>query len=267
MEKWNEKKVTLVLGGGGARGLAHIGVIRELEVQGYRIDEVIGCSIGALIGAIYAQGGLDILEEWMLQLNRKSVFQLMDFTMEPAGFMKGTKIMETLKKIIPDTAIESFPISFKAVANDLKDEKDVIFDSGSMYDAIRASISIPAVFTAVKRDEMTLFDGGVLNPLPVNLVSKKSDHIVIAVNLDGSPDEQLMSEKQKSKKLHALDILQLAYFAMRRKLSALTLELYQPDYVIHVPHNICGIWEYEKAQFLIEKGRQLTQEALKDKKL
>lgn len=262
MEKKNSKKVTLVLGGGGARGLTQIGVIRELEIQGFIIEEIIGCSIGSLIGGIHAQGSLTLLENWMLQLKRKNVFQLMDFTMESAGFMKGIKVMDALKELIPDAAIESFPIIFKAVANDLKYERDVVFTEGSLYDAIRASIAIPAIFTAVNRDDEMLVDGGVLNPLPLNLVDASADRIVIAVNLDGSLDESLITEKQKAKKLNSIDVLQMAYYAMRRKLSALSIELYKPDHVIQVPHNICGMWEYEKAKFLIEKGRDLTRQTL-----
>ncbi|WP_343556212.1 patatin-like phospholipase family protein [Sphingobacterium sp.] len=259
------RKVTLVLGGGGARGLVHIGIIRRLEELGFEIDEVVGCSIGALVGGIYAQGKMDVLEDWMQLLTKKSVFNMMDFSWKGLGMMKGIKVFNALKSVIPDANIETFPILFKAVATDLNYEKEVVLDFGSMYDAIRASIAIPAVFTAVEEDNHVYVDGGVLNPLPINHVTKK-ENLIIAVNLESKPDKQYsVIKKLDTKTSNSLDILQASYYVMRRKMSRLIVDLYHPDVVVDIPYNICNLWDYHRSKFLIQKGREYIDKALKNK--
>lgn len=256
------RKVTLVLGGGGARGLVHIGVIRRLEELGFEIDEVVGCSIGALIGGIYARGKMDVLEYWMQSLTKKSVFNMMDFSWKGLGMMKGVKVFNALKSVIPDANIETFPILFKAVATDLNYEKEVVLDYGSMYDAIRASIAIPAVFTAIEDDTHVYVDGGVLNPLPINHVTKK-ENLIIAVNLESKPDKQYsMIKKLDTKTSNSLDILQASYYVMRRKMSRMIVDLYHPDVVVNIPYNICNLWDYHRADFLVKKGREYLDRAL-----
>ncbi|MDF2478753.1 MAG: patatin [Sphingobacterium sp.] len=259
------RKVTLVLGGGGARGLVHIGVIRKLEEMGFEIDEIVGCSIGALVGGIYAQGKMDVLEDWMFNLTKKSVFNMMDFSWKGLGMMKGIKVFNALKSVIPDANIETFPILFKAVATDLNYEKEVVLDFGSMYDAIRASIAIPAVFTAVEDDTHVYVDGGVLNPLPINHVTRK-ENLIIAVNLESKPDKQYsVIKKLDTKTSNSLDILQASYYVMRRKMSRMIIDLYRPDVVVNIPYNICNLWDYHRAEFLVQKGREYIDKAIKSK--
>lgn len=264
MDIGTKKHVSLVLGSGGARGISEIGVIYALESKGFVIDEVVGCSIGSLVGGIYAQGKLDQFRDWLKSLSKREIFRLMDFTYSGAGVMKGVRIFEVLKQIVPDMAIEDLPIRYTAVATDLKKEEDVVFRTGSMYDAIRASIAIPAVFTAVSVDEQFLVDGGVLNPLPINHVQHKNN-IVVAVNLDGHPDPELVVQKNGAvPKLNSIGVLTHAYYAMRRKLASQSLALYQPDYIVTIPHNISGLWDYDRSEYLIEKGVELTEKALLD---
>lgn len=253
----SKRKVSLVLGSGGARGLVQIGVIRQLEAMGYEIDEVVGCSIGSLIGAAYVEGKLTELEDWMRVLTKRQVFRLMDFTNPKFGLLKGVRVFESLKEIFPDKDIEDMRIPFRAVATDLKNEREMIFDKGSVYQAIRASIAIPGVFTSIESDEWNLVDGGVLNPLPINYVKRKRRNIIIAVNLDGKPDAKYGPLPFESK-MNSIGLLQEAYLMMRRRLSKLSVELYKPDYLIDIPHNIGGIWDYDKASFLIEKGTEYT---------
>jgi len=253
----SKRKVSLVLGSGGARGLVQIGVIRQLEAMGYEIDEVVGCSIGSLIGAAYVEGKLTELEDWMRVLTKRQVFRLMDFTNPKFGLLKGVRVFESLKEIFPDKDIEDMRIPFRAVATDLKNEREMIFDRGSVYQAIRASIAIPGVFTSIESDEWNLVDGGVLNPLPINYVKRKRRNIIIAVNLDGKPDAKYGPLPFESK-MNSIGLLQEAYLMMRRRLSKLSVELYKPDYLIDIPHNIGGIWDYDKASFLIEKGTEYT---------
>jgi len=257
------KKVSLVLGSGGARGLTQIGVIQAIESQGFEIDEVIGCSIGSLIGGMYAHGQLAVFADWLLKLNRREVFRLMDFTWQSSGMMKGNRVIAELKKLIPDVNIEELPILFKAVATNLAQEKDVLIAQGSLYAAIRSSISIPGVFTAIRQADQLYVDGGVLNPLPLCHVSKATENLVFAVNLEASPLVQYNNLEAKATKIpSSLHVLLQAYYAMRGQLANQSLQLYQPDYVIQVPRDLVGMWEYEKASFLIEKGRELTLKAL-----
>lgn len=252
------KKVSIVLGSGGARGITHIGVLKYLIAHNYEIDEVVGCSIGALIGAAFAEGKIEALSTWMSHLTRREVFRLMDFSNPRFGLLKGDRVLSTLQQIFEDTKIENLGLKYTAVATDLVHECELVFREGSIYDAIRASIAIPAVFTGVTRENSFLVDGGVLNPLPINHVQNK-DNIIIAVNLDGPP---VLSTAIAYTKLSSIGILQESYRVMRRRLSQLNTELHKPDYLIEIPHNISGIWDFDKASELIEKGFSLTKEVM-----
>lgn len=252
------KKVSIVLGSGGARGIAHIGVIKYLLEHNYEIDEVVGCSIGSLIGAAFVEGKIDELGKWMSNLTRSDVFRLMDFTDPRYGLLKGHRVLSTLQDVFEDNKIENLKIKYAAVATDLVEERELVFRTGSIYNAIRASIAIPAVFKGVCFDDKFLVDGGVLNPLPINHVQNK-DNIIIAVNLDGAP---LLSTAIEYEKLNSISLLQESYRAMRRRLSSLHIELNKPDYLIEVPHNLAGIWDFDKSPMLIEKGYELTKEVM-----
>lgn len=248
------KKVSLVLGGGGARGLAHIGVIQWLEEQGYEIDEIIGCSIGALVGAAYATNRLTELGDWMRTLTRAQIFKLMDFSNPRYGLLKGERVLSTLHDVFDDINIEDLRITYAAVATDLGNDEEVVFREGSIYAAIRASIAIPGVFTGIALENKFLVDGGVLNPLPLNHVSK-TRNLVVAVNLDGAP---IKEEGTPSVHFTTKTLLVESYYAMRRRLSALMLELYRPDYAISVPHNAAEIWDFHRSAELIDVGYELA---------
>ena len=141
-----KRRVALVLAGGGARGVAHIGAIEELESQGFEIGAVAGTSMGALVGGVYASGYLEPFKEWMCALDNYKVFSLVDFALSTEGLVKGDRVMEAMKELVPDVEIEQMPVPFAAVAADLLTGSEVVLDSGGLYDAIRASISIPSVF-------------------------------------------------------------------------------------------------------------------------
>ena len=168
-----KRRVALVLAGGGARGVAHIGAIEELERQGFEISAVAGTSMGALVGGVYASGYLEPFKEWMRALDKYKVFSLVDFALSTEGLVKGDRVMEAMKELVPDVQIERMPVPFAAVAADLLTGDEVVLDSGGLYDAIRASISIPSVFRPVHRDGRVLVDGGTVNPLPLNRVRRE----------------------------------------------------------------------------------------------
>ncbi|MEX1241557.1 MAG: patatin-like phospholipase family protein, partial [Cyclobacteriaceae bacterium] len=164
------KKVHLVLGSGGARGVAHIGVIEVLEETGHEIISVTGCSMGAVVGGIYAAGFQNVYKDWLLALTKPLLFQMLDFTLSRQGFLKGERIFSMLQEVTGRQMIEQMKIPFTAVAADMAQDKEVHYRTGDLYKALRASIAIPGVFTPVVENGQFLVDGGVLNPLPLNLV-------------------------------------------------------------------------------------------------
>lgn len=179
-----KKEVALVLSSGGPRGFAYIGAIEELERRGYRITQIAGTSIGSLIGGIYASGKLMDLKEWLYNLDAWKVFSLMDLSIGKNHIMKGDKLIHAMKQIVPEVNIEDLNIPFKAIATDLYTGEEVVFDRGSLYDAIRASISIPSLFRPVKYGYRTLIDGGIANTLPIDKITRTDSNIVVAFNVN-----------------------------------------------------------------------------------
>lgn len=176
--------VALVLGSGGARGMAHIGVIEELEARGYEIISVSGCSMGAIVGGFYCAGKLDSFYAWAKSLSYIDLLRLVDFSFISNGAIRGDKIFSMLAEMLDDIDIENLEIPFTAVATDLAHSKEVWFQRGSLEQAMRASAAIPGLFQPVKLDERLFVDGGVLNPLPIAAsVSAHADHI-IAIDLN-----------------------------------------------------------------------------------
>ena len=182
--------VSLVLGSGGARGLAHIGIIHELQDRGYEIRSIAGCSMGAVIGGVFAAGKLDDFEAWVCAVTKIDMLTLLDISWGKDGLVKGDKIISTLIDLVGDKTIEELPISFTAIAADVINEKEVWINSGRLFDAIRASISLPLFFTPVKYKDTYLIDGGVLNPVPIAPTFTDDTDITIAVNLGGLPDQK-----------------------------------------------------------------------------
>lgn len=274
-----KKKVQLVLGSGGARGLAHIGVIESLEKDGYEICEVVGCSMGAVVGGLYCAGYLKEYKEWLATLTKSNVFNLVDFTFNSRGFVKGEKIWALIAKITGDQQIEDLKIPFTAVATDMLHMEEVHYRSGNLYTALRSTISIPGVFTPVVENHSVLVDGGVLNPLPISLIKKKEDCITIAVNINGK-NEPLSIEKevkQKSKnwlqkywnnsskndlpKISFFDLMNTSYDLTQDRLAQLTITHYQPDLLVEIPRNACGTFDFHKSEQLIEIGEKAYKKA------
>jgi NTE family protein len=204
MEINHIKTISLVLGSGGARGYAHIGVIEAIEKKGYEIKSIAGSSMGALIGGLYAVGKLEEYKQWVLNLNYYDIYQLLSISLVDGGLVDAEKVFDKIKNFIGDVNIEDLPIQYKAVATDLNTQEPIIFEKGKLIDAIRASIAVPTIFVPVYKDNHILVDGGVLNPLPINLTSKDQTDLKIAVNLDANiknkyiieiPKEQLTREE------------------------------------------------------------------------
>lgn len=180
--------VALVLGSGGARGLAHIGVIEELEARGYAITSIAGTSMGALIAGLYATGRLSEAREWFISLTKRKIFSLADIRITGCSIVEGDRIIASLKEIVPDVDIERLNIPTAFVAADIIHAREVVFRHGPMFDAIRASISLPLFFRPQRRGDALLIDGGLLNPLPLNRVARTEGDILVASNISGPDD-------------------------------------------------------------------------------
>lgn len=179
------KTVALVLGSGGARGYAHIGVIEELEARGYDIQCIAGCSMGAIVGGIFAAGKLQDYKKWVMGLDTFQVLRLLDVNFG-LGAMRGSKVFGQIEKMLGDITIEDLPIPFTAVATDLANQQEIWFQEGSLLKAMRASAAIPSLFTPVLHGNRLLVDGGLLNPLPIVPVVSSHCDLIIAVNLAGN---------------------------------------------------------------------------------
>lgn len=280
----SKKNIALVLSSGGARGLAHIGVIEELESQGYFITSIAGCSMGALIGGVYAAGKLNEFREWMKTVDRKKMLELTDFSLSLNHFVKGKRIIEAIMEFVPDMPIENLPIPYSAVATDLKDGREVVFSKGSLFEAIRASISLPSFYEPVQRDGMILIDGGVINPIPLNRVSRKTGDILVGADVSGHDYKSQWEEmrrltewqkKDKSLKARILDklipdnlefnyytLLSRASSMMIRQNSILMTKLMNPDMLIDMQMSRYGGFDYDKSEKIIAIGRQKTAAAI-----
>ena len=190
------KNVALVLASGGARGMAHIGAIEELERRGYHITSIAGTSAGALVAGLYATGKLKEAKQWFMSLDKQKIMSLGDFSLSTSYLVKGDKIIDSFKEIVDDCLIEDLPIPVSLVASDVIHNREVVMESGSLFQAVRASVSIPMFFRPVKKDDMLLIDGGVLNALPLNRVHRTEGDILVAMNIS-APDSIVPENKNK----------------------------------------------------------------------
>jgi NTE family protein len=278
------KNIALALSSGGARGLAHIGAIEELESQGYHITSIAGCSMGALIGGVYAAGKLEEFRDWMKTIDRKKMLELTDFSLSLNHLVKGTRIIKAIMEFVPDVRIEDLPIPYCAVATDWISGREVVIDKGSLFEAIRASISLPTFYEPVRRDGMILIDGGVVNPIPMNRVQRHEGDLLVGVDVSGHDYKaqwekmQKQAEKQKhdkSLKAKLLDMIipdniEFNYYTllsrtssiMIRQNSLLMAQLTKPDILIDIQMSRYGSFDYDKSERLINIGRNKARKSL-----
>jgi NTE family protein len=271
-------KISLVLSGGGARGYTHIGVIKELKKAGFEIISIAGTSMGALIGALEACGKLEVYENWVKNLD---VMDLIKFLNNPFsnGWLNSDKIFNKIKELVGDYKIEDLPIKFTAVATDLNKKKEVWFQKGPLWDAVKASASIPGIFPPVKIGNMLLVDGGVLNLMPVAPVMSDMSDLIVAVNLYGKDKDikiKLSSEIKKKQNLmeniwskifkkkqdpvnQSIDLMMDTIFRYRKA-------EYTPDIEIEIPQDIAKWYEFHRAIELIKIGEKFANEAIENAK-
>lgn len=278
------KDVALALSSGGARGLAHIGAIEELEAQGYRITSIAGCSMGALIGGVYATGKLPEFREWMKTVDRKKMLDLTDFSLSLNHIVKGNRIIEAIMEFVPDMAIEDLPIPYCAVATDWKAGREIVLNKGSLFEAIRASISLPSFYEPVQRDGMILIDGGVINPIPMNRVKRKEGDILVGVDVSGhdykAQWEKMnkltqMQKHDSSLKAKLLDLIipdniEFNYYTLLSRTSSLMIrqnsilmaQLMKPEILVDIQMSRYTTFDFDKSEKLIAIGRQKAQQAI-----
>jgi NTE family protein len=177
-------KIGLALGSGSARGWAHIGVIKALTEAGIHVDYVAGTSVGAVVGAVYASGRIDSFKDVVLQLDWKKIAFFLDVVFPKSGLIDGNKIAEFIRSHVEEKNIEDLSLPFCAVSTDLATGNEVIIKDGDIIEAVRASISVPGVFTPVRKNGAILVDGGLVNPVPVSVVREMGADLVIAVDLN-----------------------------------------------------------------------------------
>jgi len=295
-----KKDIALVLSSGGARGFAHIGVINSLIKHDYNITSIAGSSMGALVGGLFATGQLKKFEDWARNLDRRTVLKLVDITISSNGLVKGEKLIQELESLIPEQNIEDLDIPYCAVATDILNEKEILFKSGNLYNAIRASIAIPTVLKPFKVGKIHLIDGGVVNPIPSNRVKRHDNDLLFVANVNGrepveipvetykqqagekpKPTDIAMEEQEKQffnrvkdslSKMFSHDEKRIGYFNLINKSTSLMLQILSehslsknpPDALINMHRNKFGTFDFDKAAEIIDYGESVTDEVLKN---
>lgn len=283
--------VGLALGGGSARGWAHIGVIEALEESGVRPDLVCGTSVGALVGAAYAAGELERFAEWVRAMRVKDVVTLMDVGLT-GGVIKGDRLMEYVRATFVDRPIEELPMPFAAVATALHSGAEVWLRSGSTVDAVRASIALPGLFAPARRDGAMLVDGGLVNPVPVSLARAMGADLVIAVDLssdllgrhlraesvieEAAPSQvgEWLRRLQESVGMRAgaataeprapsmLDVVASSLNIMQVRIGRSRMAGDPPDVLVAPRLAYLGLLDFHRAEEAIEAGRRAAEASL-----
>ena len=293
--------VALVLGAGGARGLAQIGVIEAMQARRMRIVAVAGSSSGALVGGLFAAGQLGMFREWLLSMSRTDMLRLLDPVFGQPALFEGTRLMAALRERTGDIRIEELPIDFTAVAVDLLRQREVWLRDGDLWDAVRASIAIPGVFTPHPVNGRELVDGGLLAPLPIAATRLSDAHRLVAVDMNswpdnppGNPAEPEAEEPRIGDEAPAharlldwieqrfhrgrgvaaapadtnghpyglIDLMARSLDTMQAQIARVQMALDPPELVIRIPRDACQFYEFWRARELIAIGRAEADKAL-----
>ncbi len=288
--------VSLVLGSGGARGYAHIGVIEEVRKRGYEIIAIAGCSMGALVGGMYGAGKLDLYKEWVTGLSHLDILRLVDLSFNSYGAIKGERVFAVIREMVGHQLIEHLSVDYTAVATDLTRQKEVWFQVGELLPAMRASIAIPTLFTPVMRGGRVLVDGGLLNPVPIIPTVSAHADLIIAVNLNlpppvvrapepealpqhmdrrglfdewrlglgvsGEEERGVSRRKRREAQQGRIDMVYQTLEVMQSSLTQYKIAGYPPDLLIEIPKSTCRFYEFWRASEMIEIGRHAAQKVL-----
>ena len=284
-----KQNIALVLSSGAARGVAHIAVIEELLRSGHKITSIAGSSMGAVVGGMHAAGTLPAYTDWLRELDYWDVFNLLDFSISKNGFIKGEKVFTKTAPFIPKINIEDLPIPFVAVASDIILKKVVIYDHGNLKSAIRASVSIPTILHPIKEGNSLIVDGGVANPIPVDLVKRHPGDKLVVVDVNANipfhkpkmkeKEQTIMkdlrkryirwrqSEEKKESSLGIFDILNESIDLTQESLSKLLLDQHKPDLTIEISRKVCGTMDFHKTPEILAVGREAYMKAVSESSL
>lgn len=263
MNKKHKPKIGLALGSGGARGLAHIGVLKVLKENNLPIDFIAGASVGSIIGAYYAtKGEILSLEKKIVQLTKKDFVKLIDISSPKRAIISGNKIMNFLGELIGDKSFSDTKIPLTIIATDMYSGEEVQIRKGKLIDAIRASVSMPGIFPPAELNGKLFLDGGIVNPTPVNVVKQMGADIVIGVDLT-------MKHPVKIKNPSIIDTLMRSFEILRTQTTKLKIGKVSPDMIIIQTNktNVLDMYKFYDPIF-INSGEKAAKKALpKIKKL
>jgi NTE family protein len=282
-----KKKAALVLSSGGARGVAHIGVIEGLLDNGFEISSIAGSSMGAVVGAVYAAGKLAEFKEWITNLDRLDVIRLMDFTLSAQGFVRGEKVFNEMSKFMGELNIEDLPIPFVAVATDITNRREIVFREGNLYQALRASAAIPSVMKPVYSNGVQLVDGGILNPIPIQHISRVENDVLVVSDVNADIPVPPNMKKQppqisnrwaailekwnlsraqssREKGLSYFDLITSSVDLMQDRISDFIVQSMKPDVVVKISRHTCSTFEFHRSESLIICGREELSNTLKN---
>jgi len=298
----DKQPISLVLGSGGARGMAHIGVIRCLTAHGYEISYISGCSIGALVGGIYAAGKLDAYADWVKALQRRDVMRLLDWSFSRGAIFRGERIIKVLEEMVGTHMIEDLSIGFTAVATEINDKREIWLNKGPLFGAIRASIAMPLIFAPVKLNSLLLVDGGLINPVPISPTLNNDTSWTFAVDLNAHAERQESNvtsdeneerdendegfvsdlrhristfiddlipkaEKADPEAPSAINLALRSIDTMQTTISRFKMAAYSPKLTVNIPRNLCSFLDFHRAAELIEFGYCRTEQALEQEDL
>lgn len=269
------KKLGLALGGGGARGCAHIGIIKSLTSAGIRIDYIAGTSIGSVVGGAFASGDIERFEKYLLEVKWTDVVMHFDLGVPYLGLFKGNKLVKLLEQLITRKKFNQLNLPLLVVATNLDTGEEVRIGRGKVIDAIRASIAIPGIFTPFKKGKQYLIDGGVVNPMPVDAVREMGAEIVIGVDLSYEFTKEKLryrKRKQLSKnpivdwltpdRPNIIDVIESSVFMMQRQITEKNIALHCPDILIRPALGSARIFDFHKARGMIEKGFEVMEKEI-----
>jgi NTE family protein len=288
--------IALALGGGAARGFAHIGIIRSLLARGIEPDVIVGTSIGAVVGAMFATGNLDAFEAWARGLTRRSVFGYLDFSFFGSGIIRGDRLGERLKEQLGDTAIETLPVRFAAIATEVGTGHEIWLTRGRLADGLRATYALPGVFMPVLIGHRWLVDGALVNPVPVSAARALGARLVIACNLNADlfgrgttistfgtdePDEDWLRQVREKHGLAAAaerlvkrqvlgtaerpgfsTVMMEAFNIMQDRITRARLAGDPPDVTVNPRLGKMGLMDFHRAAEAIDIGAEAAERAL-----
>ena len=260
MSNLARRKVGLALGGGAVRGLAHIGVLEVLEKEGIPIDMIAGTSAGAAIGALYAEGkDISLIKDLAMGMSWRRLAPLVDLALPKTGFIEGKRIKKLLKLTIGDIGFGDLKIPLACVATDIMTGEEVVIDQGSVLEAVRASISIPVIFTVVRWKGRYLVDGGLVNPVPVSVLKRMGADVIIAVNVMPDPVARVQ-QVEKLRKLNIVNVIMQSIYISSYLLVESCLK--EADIVIEPQVVHIGPLDFNRTQESILQGEWATQDAI-----